>query len=162
MISKALRKQNEEYVRRNILYANKHATTNYRAYLSKALKKDWAADQQTTSTPTPTPAPKAAQKPQGEEISKERPITLQDLGISPEKHWNVEELLKMVPKKEQENEWVQRLISNALDETGSEYVLWNILYSNKYALGNYHTMLKTALETNAGGSNRKMVIAKTK
>jgi len=156
MVSKALRKQDEGYVRRNILYANTNATRNYRAYLSKALKEDWAADQQAPSTP----APKEAPKHQGEEISQERPITLQDLGIPPEKQWNIEELLKMVPQKECENEWIQHLISNELDEKGYEYVLWNILYSNKYALGSYYTMLKTALESNAGGLNRKMVLNK--
>ena len=31
-----------EYVKRNIDYANKHATDNYAAYLTKALKEDWA------------------------------------------------------------------------------------------------------------------------
>jgi len=158
MISKALRKQDEEYVRRNILYANTNATRNYRGYLSKALKEDWAADQQ---APSP-PAPKEAPKHQGEAISQERPITLQDLGIPSEKQWNIEELLKMVPQKERENKWIKSLISNELDEKGYEYILWNILYSNKYALGSYYTMLKTALESNAGGINRKMLLTKTK
>ena len=41
MISKALRKHDEAYVRINILYSNEKATKNYRAYLSKALKENW-------------------------------------------------------------------------------------------------------------------------
>ena len=42
MVSRALRKHDEEYVKRNILYANQFCTKNYRAYLGMALKKDWA------------------------------------------------------------------------------------------------------------------------
>ena len=36
-------KHGYDYVKRNIDYANKHANDNYAAYLTKALKEDWAA-----------------------------------------------------------------------------------------------------------------------
>ena len=38
----AYMKHGYDYVKRNIDYANKHATNNYAAYLAKALKEDWA------------------------------------------------------------------------------------------------------------------------
>lgn len=40
-IQKALSKQDVDYVRRNILYANKEAKKNYRLFLVKALSEDW-------------------------------------------------------------------------------------------------------------------------
>jgi len=41
-IYNAYLKYGYEYVKRNIDYANKHATDNYAAYLTKALREDWA------------------------------------------------------------------------------------------------------------------------
>ena len=38
----AYTKHGYDYVKRNIDYANKHATNNYAAYLAKALKENWA------------------------------------------------------------------------------------------------------------------------
>lgn len=45
-IRKALDKHGEEYVRRNILYANEHVkkSKSYRIFLIKALKEDWARE----------------------------------------------------------------------------------------------------------------------
>ena len=43
-VEKALRREDGEYVRRNILYSNRYAKRNYRTYLIKALSKDWASD----------------------------------------------------------------------------------------------------------------------
>ena len=43
-IIKYLKKRGFEYTKRNILYANKKAEKNYRAYLISALREDWAAD----------------------------------------------------------------------------------------------------------------------
>ncbi|NCO98342.1 RepB family plasmid replication initiator protein [bacterium] len=40
-IASAFKKHNFQYVARNIKYANKHATGNYRAYLIKTLNHDW-------------------------------------------------------------------------------------------------------------------------
>ena len=42
-VSRFLRKKGDGYVRRNILYANKSAKDNYRAFLLKALREDWGA-----------------------------------------------------------------------------------------------------------------------
>lgn len=41
-LEKALRKHGESYCERNILYANKKSSSNYRAFLCKALSHDWA------------------------------------------------------------------------------------------------------------------------
>jgi hypothetical protein len=40
----ALNEQNEEYVRWNILYANKEAKKNYEGFLKKALEEDWGKE----------------------------------------------------------------------------------------------------------------------
>lgn len=41
LVTKAVRKYDANYVKRNILYANEKAEKNYRAYLDRALKEDW-------------------------------------------------------------------------------------------------------------------------
>lgn len=41
LLARKLRKHDFAFVRRNILYANKNAKSNYRTYLNKALKEDW-------------------------------------------------------------------------------------------------------------------------
>ena len=41
-LEKAMKKHGHEYCERNILYANKKAKKNYRAFLCKALGQDWA------------------------------------------------------------------------------------------------------------------------
>ena len=41
LLARKLRKEGPEFVRRNILYANKNAKSNYRVYLTKAFKEDW-------------------------------------------------------------------------------------------------------------------------
>jgi len=41
LVARKLRKEGPEFVRRNILYANEHAKSNYRVYLTKAFKEDW-------------------------------------------------------------------------------------------------------------------------
>lgn len=43
LIARKLRKHGADYVKRNILYSNKKAKTNYRTFLGKALKEDWGA-----------------------------------------------------------------------------------------------------------------------
>ena len=43
-VERALRREDGEYVKRNILYTNRYAKRNYRTYLIKALSKDWASD----------------------------------------------------------------------------------------------------------------------
>ena len=45
-IYNAYMKHGYDYVKRNIDYANKHANDNYAAYLTKALKEDWATSSQ--------------------------------------------------------------------------------------------------------------------
>jgi hypothetical protein len=45
-IQSNLKKFGADYVKRNISYANKHAKKNYRAYLVKALKEDWAIQEE--------------------------------------------------------------------------------------------------------------------
>jgi len=41
LLARKLRKYGPDFVRRNILYANKNCKTNYRTYLNKSLKEDW-------------------------------------------------------------------------------------------------------------------------
>lgn len=43
-VVKALRRHGEEYVERNILYSNEKAEKNYRVFLIRALREDWARD----------------------------------------------------------------------------------------------------------------------
>lgn len=71
-VSRTLRKHSNEYVSRNILYANEHAETNYRAYLSKALKKDWAAEEQPEPQEVPLPKEQRERRePTEEEVEAE-------------------------------------------------------------------------------------------
>jgi len=45
-VQRCFKKHGIDYVKRNISYANKHAKKNYRAYLVKALKEDWAIQEE--------------------------------------------------------------------------------------------------------------------
>lgn len=45
-IQNSFKKFGIDYVKRNISYTNKHAKKNYRAYLVKALKEDWAKQEE--------------------------------------------------------------------------------------------------------------------
>jgi hypothetical protein len=157
-VSKALRQQDEEYIRRNILYCNKYAKKSYRGYLEKALRDDYAKEEESTeaSTPSSEEAHSARKSPPDESSE----LTLVDLGLSPHISWNLEKLLELVPSEEREKEEVRQLIKEALLEQGHEFVIWNVFYANRHALRNYPSYLRYVFEEDAGRRYKQMALHK--
>ena len=150
MVSEALRKHGEEYTRRNIEYANQQSKKNYRGFLLRALKEDWAEDE-------PVLCDKNSQN-EKREVSEKKEVRLslkEFLGLSENKvDWSFEEVMGYVREDERNNENVQFLVWKALKEQGAEYSLWNILYANRCSTGgHYDQFLKICFQNNHGTNN---------
>lgn len=71
----------------------------------------------------------------------------------------VKQILALVPKKEQDNPKVERLIKKHLEQSGFDYVKWNVLYVNTRTVKSYVPYLGKALSFDYGKSYQTQLFA---
>jgi plasmid replication initiation protein len=71
----------------------------------------------------------------------------------------IKQIIALVPKKEQDNPKVERLIKKHLEQSGFDYVKWNVLYVNSRTYKSYVPYLAKALSFDYGKSYQTQLFA---
>jgi hypothetical protein len=71
----------------------------------------------------------------------------------------VKQIIALIPKKEQDNPKIERLIRKHLEQSGFDYVRWNVLYVNNRTYKSYVPYLAKALSFDYGKSYQTQLFA---